>query len=231
MNTSLVLKSNQKQRKQSKRGIYKIKNILWDLIISIRVQTYIMYGVFFLISFFLVMLVNKFTLHTITNKFHSSFFDVFFKYATHIGDGVMFGVLVLVFLSVKRKMALVFLVGGILTLLVTHLLKKVVFKGIARPVGALGEDVLHLVDGVKIALWNSFPSGHTITAFTIFTILSLYFTKCKSQYLWFSLAIIAALSRVYLSQHFLIDVFVGSFIGILIGFLSMAIFNKPKTIH
>ncbi|WP_176829724.1 phosphatase PAP2 family protein [Tenacibaculum sp. MAR_2009_124] len=129
-------------------------------------------------------------------------------------------------------MSLVFLVGGILTLFITHLLKKVIFKGIARPVGAMGEDTLHLVEGVKMALWNSFPSGHTITAFTVFTVLSLYFAKCKSQYLWFSLAIIAGLSRVYLSQHFLIDVVVGSVIGVVIGFISMAFFCKSeRTIH
>lgn len=208
-----------------------MKNVFWDLIISIRLQTYIVYSVFFLITFCSVVLINKLDLHKITNEFHSSFFDVFFKYATYIGDGVVFGVLVLVFVFIKRKLALVFFVGGILTLIITHLLKKVFFKGIARPVAALGEDALHLVDGVKMALWNSFPSGHTITAFTVFTILSLYFNKCKSQYLWFSLAIIAGLSRVYLSQHFLIDVLVGSFIGILIGFISMAIFKSLKRIH
>ncbi len=231
MNISLVLKSNQNPKKHFNKWIYKIKNLFLDLILSIRLQTYIIYGLFFLVSLCLVILVNKFDLHSITNELHSPFLDAFFKYATHIGDGIMFGVLVLVFLFVKRKMALVFLIGGILTLVITHLLKKVIFKGIARPVGALGEEALHLVDGVKMALWNSFPSGHTITAFTIFTILSLYFAKCKSQYLWFSLAIIAGVSRVYLSQHFLIDVFVGSFIGILIGFLSMIFFNRPKTIN
>ncbi len=230
MKTNIVLKSNTNKRIHY-RGIYKFKGAFWDLILSIRIQTYIIYGVFFSISLFLVVIVDKFSLHIITNKFHSSFFDFFFKYSTFIGDGVMFGVLALLFLFVKRKMFFAFLVGGGLTLIVTHILKKIVFKGIARPVKALGEESLHLVEGVKIAFWNSFPSGHTITAFAIFTMLSLYFTKCKSQYLWFSLAIIAGLSRIYLSQHFLIDVFVGSFIGILIGFISMAFFYKPKRVH
>lgn len=100
-----------------------------------------------------------------------------------------------------------------------------------RPVGVLGEDALHLIDGVKMALWHSFPSGHTITAFAIATILCLYFAKCKSQYIWLLLAIIAGLSRVYLSQHYLLDVFVGSFIGIAIGLLSMALFCRPKRLH
>ena len=209
----------------------KIRLVFVELITSIKKETYLIYGVFFTISLLLISVFNKFYLHTSVNQFHTSFLDVFFKYVTHLGDGAMFGVLVLLFLFIKRKMALVFIVGGVLTLLVTHLFKKVLFKGIPRPVGALGEEALHLVDGVKMALWNSFPSGHTTTAFAIFTILCLYFSKCKSQYLWMSLAIIASFSRVYLSQHFLIDIFVGSFLGIAIGFVSMAFFCKPKRVH
>ncbi|CAM1356282.1 MULTISPECIES: phosphatase PAP2 family protein [Tenacibaculum] len=215
-------------RNKSKANIWLdgVKNVLVLLSLRIKRQTYFVYGVFFIVSFLLVILFNKFFLHLKINQFHTSFLDAFFKYSTFLGDGVMFGVLVLLFVFVKRRIALVFLISGLLTLLVTHFFKKIIFKGIPRPVGVFGEDSLYLVNGVKMALWNSFPSGHTTTAFAIFTILCLYFAKCKSQYLWISLAIIAGLSRVYLSQHFLIDVFVGSFIGIVIGFISMGLFYK-----
>ncbi|WP_170246038.1 phosphatase PAP2 family protein [Tenacibaculum adriaticum] len=145
-----------------------------------------------------------------------------------MGDGIMFGVLTIIFFFVKKKMSLVFAISGVLTLLITHFFKKIIFKGIPRPARCFGADELHLVEGVKMAFWNSFPSGHTTTAFAIFTILCLYFSKCKSQYLWVSLAVIAGLSRVYLSQHFLMDIFVGSFIGIIIGFLSMGLFSHIK---
>lgn len=154
--------------------------------------------------------------------------DVLFKYATYLGDGIIFGILGVLFFFIKRRMALVFLIGGILTLLITHFFKKIMFKGVPRPVAALGEESLHLVDGVKIAFMNSFPSGHSTTAFAVFTILCLYFAKCKSQYIWISLAVIASFSRVYLSQHFLVDIFVGSFIGVIIAFLSMSFYKRPK---
>ncbi|CAL2079566.1 PAP2 superfamily protein [Tenacibaculum sp. 190524A02b] len=201
-----------------------IKKVVASLLSSIKKETFIIYGLFFMVSLVLIFIYDKLSLHQIMNQYHNSFFDTFFKYITHVGDGVMFGVLVIAFFFIKRKMALVFLVSGILTLLVTHLFKKIIFKGIPRPVGALGEEALHLIEGVKMALMNSFPSGHTTTAFAIFTILCLYHSKNKLQYAWIFLAILAGFSRVYLSQHFLIDILVGSFLGIIIGFISMSLF-------
>lgn len=185
---------------------------------------------FFLTSLVLVLLYNKVKLHETLNSYHCSFFDCFFKYSTFLGDGIMFGVLFLIFIFVKRKIAYAFAISGAMTLLLIALLKKVIFTGMARPAQYIGVENLHIVNGVKMAFWNTFPSGHTTTSFAIFTILCLYFNKCKSQYLWISLAIIAGLSRVYLSQHFLIDIFVGSFLGIFIGFASMAFFYKSKRI-
>ena len=211
-------------------GVKKQKYILINLLLSVKKQVFLVYGVFFLSSLLLVCMVNKFSLHLYINKYHTSFLDFFFKYATHLGDGVMFGLLTLVFFFIKKRIALIFLVSGLLTLLVTHFFKKIIFKGIPRPVEALGEESLYLIKGIKIAYWNTFPSGHTITAFAIFTILCLYFRKSTWQYLWLALALVAGVSRVYLSQHFWIDIFVGSTLGILIGFVSMGLFYSEKNV-
>lgn len=210
--------------------ILKVQNRIIVNLSVVKREILIIYSLFFAASIIFISIFTKHALHLKMNKFHSSFFDVFFKYSTFLGDGAIFGVLAVLFLFVKRKMFYVFVVSGVLTLLITHLFKKILFKGILRPTAALGEESLHLVDGVKMAMLNSFPSGHTTTAFAVFTILCLYFAKCKSQYLWVSLAIIAGLSRVYLSQHFLIDIFFGSFIGIFIGILSMCIFCKSNKV-
>ena len=206
----------------------KQKYVLVSLLLSIKKQVFLVYGMFFLSSLFLVCVYNKFSLHLYINQFHTSFLDLFFKYTTHLGDGIMFGVLVLFFFIIKKRMALVFLISGIVTLLVTHFFKKIIFKGIPRPVEALGEESLYLIKGIKIAYWNTFPSGHTITAFAIFTILCLYFRKSTWQYLWLALALVAGVSRVYLSQHFWIDIFVGSTLGIVIGFVSMGLVYSER---
>lgn len=226
MQTSVVIRKEKGIKLNKSLKNFKFNFI--TLVTAIKKQTTLIYLTFFLLSLFLVVRYNKFSLHTLLNSFNTSFFDVFFKYATYLGDGVIFGVLVVLFFFIKKRMALVFLISGILTLLVTHFFKKIIFKGVPRPVATLGEESLHLVNGVKIAMANSFPSGHATTAFAVFTILCLYFAKCKSQYIWISLAILASLSRVYLSQHFLVDIFVGSFLGILIAFVSMSFYKRPK---
>lgn len=193
---------------------------------EIRKEVVIVYGFFFLLAVVSMLLNEKCLLHRAMNAWHAPFFDTFFKYITHLGDGITFGVLVLAFAFLKRRMILVVLSSGILTFLITYLFKKILFHGSYRPAMDVGIDSLHWVEGVKIAYWGTFPSGHAITIFAIATILCLYFRKSKLQYLWIAVALIVAYSRVYLSLHFLVDVFVGSIFGILIGFLSMTLFYK-----
>ncbi|MFV0248592.1 MAG: phosphatase PAP2 family protein [Tenacibaculum sp.] len=229
MNTAYISKISNAIR--SLLVLNKLKLVFVNLAFAVKKPICIVYGIFFTSSLLLVSVFNKFSLHLYINQFHTSFFDFFFKYATYLGDGLIFAFLGLIFLFVKRKMALVFLVSGLLTLLFTHFFKKLIFRGIPRPVGALGEEVLHLVSGVKMAMWNTFPSGHTTTAFAVFSILCLYFAKDKLQYIWVFLALIAGFSRIYLSQHFLIDVLFGSLLGIFIGFISTALFYKVKRVH
>jgi membrane-associated phospholipid phosphatase len=73
---------------------------------------------------------------------------------------------------------------------------------------------LHLVKGVEILHSFSFPSGHSATAFALFLCLSLITRKKIMQLLYFILACLIAYSRIYLSQHFLMDAVAGSLIGV-----------------
>lgn len=202
--------------------IYNYKNLL---IIKIS------YVLLFLIASVFVFFETKIGLHLEINSYHSGFFDLFFKYLTHLGDGIMFGALVVIFFFINKKASLVFAITGIATLLVTHFFKRIVFKGVPRPVELIGKDNLHLVEGVKMAHWNSFPSGHTIAAFAIATILIYRTRNFYLQFLYFGLAVLAGFSRVYLSQHFVEDILAGSALGIFTALVSMKVidlFNKKR---
>lgn len=78
---------------------------------------------------------------------------------------------------------------------------------------------LPLVDGVKMNLWLSFPSGHTTTFFVLFFSLSIILCSenCKGKnilsFICFLLATFGAYTRIYLSQHFALDVFAGILIA------------------
>jgi membrane-associated phospholipid phosphatase len=95
---------------------------------------------------------------------------------------------------------------------------------------------LPLVQGVDMHCSNSFPSGHASTFFmfcTCCTIILAYHHCRKSKshslrvHMLFNIALLlllvlaamGAYSRVYLSQHFLSDVCVGSIIGFTTPFL------------
>ncbi|MBU1658251.1 phosphatase PAP2 family protein [bacterium] len=71
--------------------------------------------------------------------------------------------------------------------------------------------------------YSSFPSGHTTTVFAVFTYLSLLFPKYV--YLWLSMAIVLACSRLLANDHFLSDLFAGVMIGTL---STMFIYSKMR---
>src|ERR1700744_3300905 len=64
----------------------------------------------------------------------------------------------------------------------------------------------------------SFPSGHTITAFSVAVTLSLYYPDLAPGLLFCALSVAA--SRILLGMHFLSDVLAGAAIGALLAYFS-----------
>ena len=71
----------------------------------------------------------------------------------------------------------------------------------------------HYVDGVIVNIHQSFPSGHTTTAFALFTMFTLFSKNKNWGFLFLTLACLTGYSRCYLFQHFPVDVLGGSVIG------------------
>ena len=139
----------------------------------------------------------------------------------------MFAVVIIVLAFVKFRWALYELMAALMTLIFVFITKQLIFNGMPRPTKYFeNEEVLHLVEGVKMHGWNSFPSGHTITAFAIFMVLVLISKKNYLKFLFVLIAILAGFSRVYLSQHFLGDIFSGAIIGSLIAAFSCSIVDN-----
>lgn len=185
--------------------------------------------IFLLLASILLIYFPKAELHVILNKTNSPFFDIFFKYATYLGDGVMIAILFIALLFVKYRYAFAFLAGSLTTAIFVNIIKKVVLHDICRPSKyfELFETYqLHFVEGVKLHSWNSFPSGHTATAFNVFITLAIITKDNKIKLLYFVAALLAAYSRVYLSQHFLLDITAGSVIGISFMLLFWVWFSK-----
>lgn len=179
----------------------------------------------------LLIIYPKAQLHIFSNQFHSPFSDTFFKYITHLGDGTFIAVLFIALLFVKYRYAFAFLTGALAASLLINLVKKVLMHDVYRPSKyfELYETYqLHFVEGVKLHALQSFPSGHTTTVFNLFFMLSVLVENRWLKFIFLVIAIVVGYSRVYLSQHFLIDVVAGSVFGVASIFLSFYYFSQSS---
>lgn len=204
---------------------------------SIIKSSWIYFGIitlFLIASGVFISTYTKVDGHILINQHYNSFWDSAFPYITHIGDGLT-AILIIIGLFIwKEKYGYIALFAFLITSGITHGLKFFIFPHADRPLLELWdffkEGAGHVVlpfDQMKGE--HSFPSGHTTSAMSIFCLLALLF---KGKFKWIgvllaSLAILASFSRVYLSQHFVQDVFVGTLIGTL-GTLMVFNWLSPK---
>lgn len=181
----------------------------------------------FLLSFGIVMLAvtpvllftGKRELHLCLNYYHAPFFDFFFRYITYLGDGITVTLVAALFLFRSLRFAMFIGFSNIGVSAVVQFLKRIVFSEAVRPATLFaGNEQLHWVENVQLHHYNSFPSGHTAAAFALFFSLSIVVKPAVLKGIFFLLALLAAYSRIYLSQHFLIDTFFGAIIGVLLVF-------------
>ncbi|MEO1050424.1 MAG: phosphatase PAP2 family protein [Bacteroidota bacterium] len=173
-----------------------------------------LYIILFILLFISLAFIEKGTVVLALNGAHTDILDTFFKYTTNLGDGLAFGILVIVLIFVKYRYAIMVAGAGLLHGLIIALFKNVFFAGSPRPKTFFaGQDVLHFVEGVSVHGHRSFPSGHTASAFA-WTLMLILIIKRKSWLtLLLAVALIVGASRIYLAQHFYVDTVVGALIG------------------
>lgn len=104
---------------------------------------------------------------------------------------------------------------------------------IPRPAEILNKDSFIIV-GRTLDGFSSLPSGHTVTVFTILTVILFAFMPKKIIYkgIWIFLLLgfgyLIGLSRVAVGAHFPFDVFIGSLIGYCSGVLGILITRRYK---
>jgi membrane-associated phospholipid phosphatase len=156
---------------------------------------------------------QKGDLHLIINRHHNAFFDVLFAWLTFVGDGLFIIIPAVIILFVALRHSVFILAAYFSTGLITQILKRVFFEDALRPSKLLKDAGLYLIPGVDMLSGRSFPSGHATSAFALFLCLALIIRNRYMKLMCFLIACMVAFSRVYLSQHFLVDVTAGSIIG------------------
>lgn len=162
------------------------------------------------------------------NHAHAPWADVLMTAITYIGDGITFGVMLAVML-VLRKFRLFWTAATVLILVTILVQTGKHFFNAPRPLHYFADtNVIHLVEWVSVHGSCSFPSGHTTTAFAMFCYLSLISSNKALGGLFILLALVAAYSRIYLAQHFFVDVYVGSIIGTCSSVAVYSLFQSKK---
>jgi membrane-associated phospholipid phosphatase len=179
----------------------------------------------FLVALFL-LIYGKENSFLVINKYNSPEFDYVFQFWTYLGDGVIWVPLFLYVILFKRDYFVAVLAALIICTVITHFLKRVIFEDELRPVLALGKEKIRIIEGFKPHTNNSFPSGHTSTAFTLALLLAFIVKRNFWVYFFPVVAFFVGYSRVYLAQHFVTDAFAGMLIGIVSSYLSLLVYEQ-----
>lgn len=192
--------------------------------------------------------IPKGELHMLLCNRHTPLRDLFYRYYTQVAEWFPYIVCVLLLLFSRIGDGVFASAAMIFSALTTQLFKRII--NAPRPLTWFADNMpdvqLPLVEGVRMNLWYSFPSGHTTSFFALAFVLAILWGEKSPEsrirtnmpavntfysiYLipgsLFLLAALGGYSRIYLSQHFAIDVFGGMCVGMLISIVCYAIFSR-----
>ena len=159
------------------------------------------------------------------------YIDKFFAIITTGGEVIPW-VAALLFILIWRKDLIWLLVACfvISTIFVQGI--KNILPEQPRPTKAISNlQLIHTVEGVELYKAHSFPSGHTSAAFTVFFIACLAIEKRWIIPIGIIYASLVGYSRIYLAEHFPVDVGGGMLIAVITIFLSLKICNTQSKIN
>ena len=153
--------------------------------------------------------------------------DKVFEYSSYLAEGWIWIPYFIVLVGLYKKDKAFILMNFLISTLLTQFAKNFIFGTAMRPMASgLDATQIHTVPGVEIHTFNSFPSGHTATAFTLFILTTYLFPNKYALSIGIVYAIVCAYSRIYLAQHFPLDLAGGILVALLT--LPISIFIRQK---
>lgn len=161
------------------------------------------------------------------NGHFSVFADRFFQTITHLGEGWIFIPMLIVSLFIRYSLSLaIAFMAALHGLICTIVKKSLPVEAFLRPSEVLKSEALHYVPGEVLHQFLSFPSGHTATVFCFAVLAALLVRHRLASVALLAVALLVAYSRIYLLQHFLLDVTAGALIGVASAFFSLYLFDR-----
>jgi membrane-associated phospholipid phosphatase len=142
------------------------------------------------------------------NTYHSKWLDLFFSKFTFLGDGLFVVILaVILFFTLKtQRLSILILISYIVSGLLAQLFKH--SFNAPRPKMFFNSNTYqHFIDGVSISNYESFPSGHTTSAFALAFMLAHSTNKKSFQIILLFLAIATAFLLMSQATNELLKIF------------------------
>ncbi len=167
----------------------------------------------------IVVLFSKREGFILLNNYHNVALNIFFVNYTFLGDGIFaLALAAFLFYRKQKKLALLILIAYASSGLTAQVMKNIIYAPRPRIYFEASQYIYHLDNfGNSGGGASSFPSGHTTSAFALATIAALWFRKNWLSFLLATAAALVGYSRIYLAQHFLVDVLSGAGIGVVSG--------------
>lgn len=164
----------------------------------------------------------------ILNPWHTPVLDILFRIFTYLGDGLFtVAMVVIFFLLRRRRLSLLILSGYAFSGLIVQILKNCFPAD--RPKLFFEKHLIdypYFLDNVTLHTINSFPSGHTTSAFALAAALTFMSKKKTGSIFLILMAMMVGYSRIYLGQHFPQDVIAGAAIGVFAAIVSYLVIEK-----
>jgi membrane-associated phospholipid phosphatase len=177
------------------------------------------YLLLFATAMFYVLSYEKADIHLYLNQYVGNrYLNAFFYFITYLGDGRLAPLILLAIVITNVRLGITTSACFITAAMISNGLKYFFFDDVDRPFFIFqyfDKRPITMVEGVDLHIHNSFPSGHATQAFAILVCLAFAARPAWLKLSLLGIALFTSLSRVYLSQHWLADVTVGSFIGFL----------------
>ena len=175
------------------------------------------FAFFFIVGLIFLLAEGKAAAFVALNPYHQSALDTFFVYLTFLGDGGFSVIVIVLFLIMRRwSPAFQILASFLLSALFSLILKNLFSMPRPKQFFAPGQ-YAYFIDGITHTGFASFPSGHTTSIFALATMLALLEKNKKASVGYLLGAVAVGYSRIYLGQHFLNDVLMGSTVGVVVS--------------
>lgn len=183
--------------------------------------------IYLFIGAYLLLNLPKGSIELHLNHIHSEILDKVLLGFTYLGDGVSLSIILIYILFRNIYQGIVGFTAFIFSTIITHFCKHYLFSDYERPIRFFKNlNEIYFIKDLEIHAHNSFPSGHTSAAFCVFSILAFVSqNKNLGLGLWV-LAFGVSISRIYLMQHFFIDTYFGTLLGIVTASTTYLIFEN-----